>query len=100
MKRLAVLISNIGTGTNLQAIIDATHVGKINAQIVAVVSDTQQSPGLDRAKKHNLFQMLKSDLRDFFLPKVTPFRGKTGCFNNTSMWTFCQHTDFRIVVHE
>jgi phosphoribosylglycinamide formyltransferase 1 len=52
MKKLAVLISNIGTGTNLQAIIDGVESGKINAKIIAVVSDTSKSPGLDRAKKH------------------------------------------------
>ncbi len=54
MKKLAVLISNKGTGTNLQAIIDGIQIGKINAEIVAVISDTKDSPGLERAKKHNL----------------------------------------------
>lgn len=54
MKRIAVLISNIGTGTNLQAIIDGIESGKINGKIVAVVSDTQEALGLQRAQKHNL----------------------------------------------
>ncbi|MDP3987772.1 MAG: formyltransferase family protein [Candidatus Levybacteria bacterium] len=54
MKRLAVLISNIGTGTNLQAIINGVEEKKINAKIVTVISDTQDSLGLQRAKKHNL----------------------------------------------
>ena len=54
MKRLAVLISNKGTGTNLQAIIDATKSKKINAQIIAVVSDTKDTLGLNRAKKHKI----------------------------------------------
>lgn len=54
MKRLAVLISNIGTGTNLQAIIDATQTGKLNAQITAVISDTDEALGLARAKKNKL----------------------------------------------
>lgn len=54
MKRLVVLISNIGTGTNLQAIIDGCGVGRINAKIVAIISDTVESPGLDRARKHRL----------------------------------------------
>lgn len=54
MKKIAVLISNIGTGTNLQAIIDGVESGRINAKIVAVVSDTSESPGLERARKHKL----------------------------------------------
>lgn len=54
MKKLAVLISNTGTGTNLQAIIDGVESKKINAKIVAVVSDTEKALGLGRAQKHNL----------------------------------------------
>ena len=54
MKTLAVLISNKGTGTNLQAIIDGVESGKINAQIVGVISDNPDATGLKRAKKHNL----------------------------------------------
>lgn len=54
MKRLAVLISNKGTGTNLQAIINGVESGKISAKIIAVISDTEDALGLNRAKKHNL----------------------------------------------
>ena len=54
MKKLAVLISDKGTGTNLQAIIDACKSKKINAKIVVVVSDTKNAQGLKRAKKHKL----------------------------------------------
>lgn len=54
MKRLAVLISNKGTGTNLQAIIDGVKSGKIQAKIIAVVSDTPDALGLNRARKHKL----------------------------------------------
>lgn len=54
MKKLAVLISNKGTGTNLQAIIDGVESGKINAKITSVISDTKDAPGLDRALKHKL----------------------------------------------
>jgi len=53
-KRLAVLVSNTGTGTNLQAIIDGIESKKIKATIVIVVSDTEKSLGLMRAKKYNL----------------------------------------------
>ncbi|GEM_PF-160032 len=54
MKRITVLISNAGTGTNLQAIIDGVKKGIINAKIIAVVSDREESLGLRRAKKNNL----------------------------------------------
>lgn len=53
-KRVAVLISNKGTGTNLQAIIDNIENGKINAQIAVVISDTEDAMGLKRAKKYKL----------------------------------------------
>jgi phosphoribosylglycinamide formyltransferase 1 len=53
-KRIAVLISNAGTGTNLQAIIDAIKKNKLNAEIVVVVSDTADAYGLVRAKKQNI----------------------------------------------
>lgn len=54
MKRLAVLISNAGTGTNLQAIIDGVNSGKIDAQIAVVISDAPQAQALKRAKKYKL----------------------------------------------
>lgn len=53
-KRLAILISNAGTGTNLQAIIDGVKSKKIDAIIACVVSDTEKSLGLIQAKKYNL----------------------------------------------
>jgi phosphoribosylglycinamide formyltransferase-1 len=52
--KIAILISNAGTGTNLQSIIDGIAQGKIKAEIAAVVSDKTDAPGLERAKKHNL----------------------------------------------
>jgi phosphoribosylglycinamide formyltransferase-1 len=52
--KIAVLISDVGTGTNLQAIIDGVESGKIKAEICAVVSDTNEALGLERARKHNL----------------------------------------------
>src|SRR5689334_15184062 len=51
---LVVLISDAGTGTNLQAIIDATEENEINADIRAVVCDKAGAPGLERARKHNI----------------------------------------------
>ena len=52
--KLAVLISNAGTGTNLKAIIDGVEGGRINAEICAVISNKADAPGLEHAKKHNL----------------------------------------------
>lgn len=54
MKRIVILISNIGTGTNLQAIIDGVESGKINAKIISVISDKSDSSALEKAKKNNL----------------------------------------------
>jgi phosphoribosylglycinamide formyltransferase-1 len=44
---LVVLIS--GRGSNLQALIDTTISGHINATIVAVISNVPDAPGLERA---------------------------------------------------
>ncbi len=52
--QLVILISNTGTGTNLQAIIDGVDAKKINAKIISVVSDKADAPGLERARKHSL----------------------------------------------
>ena len=52
--KIAILISNAGTGTNLQAIIDAIEQDRLNAEICTVVSDKIESLGLERARKHNL----------------------------------------------
>jgi formyltetrahydrofolate-dependent phosphoribosylglycinamide formyltransferase len=46
--RLAVLIS--GSGSNLQALIDAVSAGVLNAEIVLVVSNRKAAFGLTRAK--------------------------------------------------
>jgi len=50
---LAVLIS--GSGTNLQAIIDAVETGKIpSAKVAIVISNRAGAYGLERAKKHGI----------------------------------------------
>ena len=54
MKKLAVLISTVGTGSNLQAIIDAIEAKKLNAKIAIVISDSKEAFGIKRAKKHSL----------------------------------------------
>jgi phosphoribosylglycinamide formyltransferase-1 len=50
--RFGVLIS--GSGTNLQAIIDATESGALDAEVVVVVANHVAARGLDRARKHNI----------------------------------------------
>ena len=50
--RLAVLIS--GSGSNLQAIIDAIETGELRACIVTVVSNNPDAYGLQRARAHGL----------------------------------------------
>jgi formyltetrahydrofolate-dependent phosphoribosylglycinamide formyltransferase len=52
MKRLAVFIS--GSGSNLQALIDAIGSGKLAARIVVVVSNRRDAYGLTRAEQAHL----------------------------------------------
>ncbi len=54
MKRIAVFISDTGSGTNLQAIIDAIKEKNLNARIAVVVSDTSKAKGISRARKNRL----------------------------------------------
>lgn len=53
MKKIAVFVS--GSGSNLQAIIDACESGYIsNGKIEIVFSNKEEAYGLQRAKKHNI----------------------------------------------
>ena len=52
MKKIAVLAS--GGGTDLQSIIDAVELGKINGKIEVVISDKESAFALERAKKHSI----------------------------------------------
>lgn len=61
MKKLAVLISNKGTGSNLQAIIHGIEKGEINAKIVVVISDEENAYGLIRAKNHKISTAINND---------------------------------------
>jgi phosphoribosylglycinamide formyltransferase 1 len=49
---IAVLVS--GSGSNLQAIIDASERGDIPCRVALVVSNKADAYGLTRAKKHNI----------------------------------------------
>jgi phosphoribosylglycinamide formyltransferase 1 len=50
LKNIAVFISNKGSGSNLQSIINNCNLGKINGQIKLVISDTKTANGLTKAK--------------------------------------------------
>ena len=49
---LGVLLS--GSGTNLQALIDAIAAGRLHARIAVVISNVPGAPGLERARAHGL----------------------------------------------
>ena len=50
--RIGVLIS--GSGTNLQAIIDACQDGRIDGEVVVVVSNHEEAYGLERARRRKI----------------------------------------------
>lgn len=52
MVNIAVLVS--GSGTNLQAIIDACEKNEINGKVKVVISNRKKAHGLERAKNHNI----------------------------------------------
>lgn len=49
-----VVVLSSGTGTLLQALIDAVECGDVDARVVAVVSDQADAPALDRARSHGI----------------------------------------------
>jgi formyltetrahydrofolate-dependent phosphoribosylglycinamide formyltransferase len=68
--RLVVMIS--GSGTNLQAIIDAIDAEQLSAKIVLVVSNRENAFGLKRAQQANIptlyfpFKPYKDQVRDVY----------------------------------
>ena len=50
--KLGVLIS--GSGTNLQAIIDAAESGALDASVAVVISNREEAMGLTRARTHHI----------------------------------------------
>lgn len=53
-KKLAVLVSNKGTGSNLRAIIKMITWEKLRASVVIVVSDSEKAAGITIAKENNI----------------------------------------------
>ena len=69
MKKLAILISDAGTGTNLQAIIDAVKTKKLKAKIELVVSSSKDALGLKKAQENKIMTMVvdkKNNLKKIF----------------------------------
>jgi formyltetrahydrofolate-dependent phosphoribosylglycinamide formyltransferase len=62
MKRLVVLIS--GSGSNLQAILDACASGELDARVVAVISNKADAFGLTRARRANVHAVWKGKLKE------------------------------------
>ncbi len=54
MDRLSLVVLISGSGSNLQAIIDAIENGQLNARLSAVISNRPDAFGLTRAKQHNI----------------------------------------------
>ena len=54
MKPLSLVVLISGSGSNLQAIIDAIEAGMLNAQIRAVISNRPDAYGLTRAREHGI----------------------------------------------
>ena len=50
--KIAIIVS--GRGSNLQSIIDSIKEKRINATIVAVISNVKKAPALDKAKNHGI----------------------------------------------
>lgn len=67
MKKLVVLISNAGTGSNLQAILDAIEVKLLNANVVGVISDSKEAKGLERAKRYGIPTLI-CETKEHLLP--------------------------------
>lgn len=51
-RRITVLAS--GRGTNLQALLDGIREGRLNAQVVSVISHTPTAIALERARRHDI----------------------------------------------
>ena len=53
-RKLPIIVLISGTGSNLQAIIDAINQQQLTAEICTVISNRADAYGLERAKKYNI----------------------------------------------
>jgi phosphoribosylglycinamide formyltransferase-1 len=63
MKKASMVVMISGNGSNLQALIDAVHSGRIHAEILAVISNQKEAYGLERAKKADIPTLVKPKLK-------------------------------------
>ena len=54
MQTLSLVVLISGSGSNLQAIIDAIKTGELNAEIKAVISNRPNTYGLERARQNDI----------------------------------------------
>ena len=54
MKEKSILVMISGSGSNLQAFIDAQESGDLPGKITAVLSNKSQAYGIERAQKANI----------------------------------------------
>jgi formyltetrahydrofolate-dependent phosphoribosylglycinamide formyltransferase len=63
MKKVPIVVMISGNGSNLQALIDAAAGGSLPVEIRAVISNTKEAYGLERAKKAGIPALVKPKLR-------------------------------------
>jgi phosphoribosylglycinamide formyltransferase-1 len=63
MKKTSLVVLISGNGSNLQALIDAANDGRLPAEIRAVVSNTKEAYGLERAKLAGIPALVKPKLK-------------------------------------
>jgi phosphoribosylglycinamide formyltransferase 1 len=63
MKLAAIVVLISGNGSNLQALIDAARNGKLNVNILAVISNTKEAYGLERARTAGIPALVKPKLK-------------------------------------
>jgi len=74
MLNLAILISNAGSGTNLQAIIDAIKNSQLRATISIVISGDYDAYGIKRAIKNNIQHLVVDKKEDIELLLRTKYK--------------------------
>jgi phosphoribosylglycinamide formyltransferase-1 len=63
MKQAAIVVLISGNGSNLQALIDAARNDKLNVKIQAVISNTKEAYGLERARTAGIPALVKPKLK-------------------------------------
>jgi len=63
MKKASLVVLISGNGSNLQALIDAVEAGSLPAEIRAVVSNTSEAYGLERARRAGIPAHIKTKLK-------------------------------------